>query len=234
MQKLVIIPAYNEEKNIKGVIKDLKDNASDFDYVIINDCSTDTTLDICKNERFNYINMPINSGIGIAVQTGYLYALQNGYDIVVQFDGDGQHDASYLSSLIMPIINNEADFVIGSRFIKKEGFQTTLLRRFGVNLFRRLIFLLTHVRITDATSGFRAAGKSAIEFLSENYATDYPEPESIVSLIKNGYTIKEIPVVMRERKGGKSSINLLKSIYYMIKVVIAVIITYIKPKTKKN
>ncbi|MGE5495708.1 MAG: glycosyltransferase family 2 protein [Burkholderiales bacterium] len=234
MKKLVIIPAYNEEENIIGVIKDLKGNAPDFDYVIINDCSTDTTLDICKNERFNYINMPINSGIGIAVQTGYLYALQNGYDIVVQFDGDGQHDASYLSSLIMPIINNEADFVIGSRFIKKEGFQTTLFRRFGVNLFRRLISLLTHVRITDATSGFRAAGKSAIEFLSENYATDYPEPESIVSLIKNGYTIKEIPVVMRERKGGKSSINLLKSIYYMIKVVIAVIITYIKPKTKKN
>lgn len=231
---LVLIPAYNEEENITSVINDLRVNAPDFDFVVINDCSKDATLNICKEEGYPHINMPINSGIGTVVQTGYKYALKMGYKIAVQFDGDGQHDASYLKRLIEPIERGEADFVIGSRFIDKEGFQTSLLRRTGINVFRTLIYLLTRKRVTDATSGFRAAGRKAIEFLSEHYATDYPEPESVVSLIRNDFRLKEVPVVMRERLGGKSSINLSRSIYYMFKVVLAVAICRVKPKIKKE
>lgn len=234
MKKLAIIPAYNEEDNIRGVIQDLKKNAPDFDYIIINDASKDSTLAVCRREGYRYIDMPVNSGIGTVIQTGYTYAVQNGYDIVVQFDGDGQHDASYLSVLVEPIIKQEADFVIGSRFIKKEGFQTSNLRRLGINTFRILIYILTGKIITDATSGFRAAGKEAIQFLSEHYATDYPEPESVVSLIKNGFRIIEIPVVMRERRGGKSSINFVRSVYYMCKVILAVIICSMKSKVVRR
>jgi len=230
MKKLAIIPAYNEEENIDRVILDLRENAPDFDYIIINDASKDSTLEICKAKGYHYINMPVNSGIGTVVQAGYKYALQKGADIVVQFDGDGQHDASYLRALIEPIMNRQADFVIGSRFIEKEGFQTSFFRRLGLKFFRGLIHLLTGVTITDATSGFRAAGKPAIEFLSNHYATDYPEPESVVSLIKNGFKVKEIPVKMRERLGGKSSINFIRSLYYMIKVGLAIIICCMKPK----
>jgi glycosyltransferase involved in cell wall biosynthesis len=234
MRKLAIIPAYNEEDNIRGVIQDLKKNASDFDYIIINDASKDSTLTVCRREGYRYIDMPVNSGIGTVIQTGYKYAIQNGYDIVVQFDGDGQHDASYLSMLVEPINKQDADFVIGSRFIKKEGFQTSSLRRLGINTFRILIYILTGKIITDATSGFRAAGKEAIQFLCEHYATDYPEPESVVSLIKNGFRITEIPVVMRERRGGKSSINFVRSIYYMCKVILAVIICSMKSKVVRK
>lgn len=233
-KSLVLIPAYNEEENIRKVIKDIRDNAPDFDYVVINDCSKDATLNICREEKYAHICMPVNSGIGTVVQTGYKYALKNGYDVAVQFDGDGQHDASYLVSMIEPIEKNEADFVVGSRFINKEGFQTSSFRRMGIGIFRVLIFVLTGRRITDATSGFRAAGPSAIRFLSEHYATDYPEPESLVALVKNGFRVKEIPVTMRERQGGKSSINLMRSVYYMCKVILAVIICSIKPKIERK
>lgn len=231
---LVLIPAYNEEENIRNVIKDLRDNAPDFDYVVINDSSNDSTMQICRQENYPYLNMPINSGIGTVVQTGYKYALKLGYTIAVQFDGDGQHDARYLDELIAPIERKQADFVIGSRFIEREGFQTSWSRRIGINIFRMLIYLLTGQRVTDATSGFRAAGREAIEFLSEHYATDYPEPESVVSLIRNDFNLTEVAVTMRERLGGKSSINITRSIYYMFKVIIAIIISWIKPKIKRR
>lgn len=227
MKTLVIIPCYNEEDSIVNVIENLKKNKPDVDYLIVNDCSTDSTEKILKENNFNYINNPINLGIGGGVQAGYLYAKEFGYDIAVQMDGDGQHDPKYLSKIIQPIIDKEADMVIGSRFIEKEGFQSSFMRRFGINIISAFIFLLTGKKIKDTTSGFRACNRNLIEFFSRNYADDYPEPEAIISCIVNGFSIKEVAVIMEERQGGVSSIRSLKSAYYMIKVCISLIITRI-------
>ncbi len=227
MKTLVIIPCYNEEDSIVNVIENLKKNKPDVDYLIVNDCSTDSTEKILKENNFNYINNPINLGIGGGVQAGYLYAKEFGYDIAVQMDGDGQHDPKYLSKIIQPIIDKEADMVIGSRFIEKEGFQSSFMRRFGINIISAFIFLLTGKKIKDTTSGFRACNRNLIEFFSKNYADDYPEPEAIISCIVNGFSVKEVAVIMEERQGGVSSIKSLKSAYYMIKVCISLIITRI-------
>lgn len=228
MKKLVIIPAYNEEKNIEKVIEDLQKNAPDFDYVIINDCSQDKTKELCIDKGYNVLNLAVNLGIGGGVQTGYKYALEKGYDIVVQFDGDGQHDAAYISVLFKHMIHNKLDMVIGSRFIEKKGFQSSITRRAGINFLSMLIKTLTCNKIMDVTSGFRMVNKRIIESFCKYYPRDYPEPESIVAIIKQGYSVGEVAVKMRERQEGKSSINLAGSIYYMIKVSIAIIIGSLK------
>ena len=224
MNKLIIIPAYNEEENIVKVITEIEKNDLGFDYIIINDCSKDNTLKICKDNNFNVIKLPINLGIGGAMQAGYIYALRNNYDIAIQIDGDGQHDPSYIKSLVKPIELGQADLIIGSRFIEKEGFQSSFMRRIGINYFNMLLKLFTGIRITDPTSGFRACNKTIISYFANNYPKDYPEPESIMTLLKEGFRIIEIPVKMKERVGGQSSIRLLKSIYYMIKVTLAILI----------
>lgn len=224
MKVLVIIPAYNESKNIKNVIEELKINNHDVDYIVINDCSTDNTKGVLKKIGANYIDLPLNLGIGGGVQTGYMYAKDYGYDVAIQLDGDGQHDSSYLNKLIEPILNNEVDCVIGSRFIDNKGFQSSFLRRVGIKFLSLLIRILCGVKVYDVTSGFRAVNKELIELFSRDYASDYPEPEAIVTLTMNGYTIKEVPVEMRERQGGVSSIHSFKSIYYMIKVSMAIIL----------
>lgn len=233
MRILVIIPAYNEEESIEGVIQELNTIKIDVDYIIVNDCSNDETENICKKNGFNYLNLPINLGIGGGVQTGYCYALEKQYDIAIQMDGDGQHDSEFLGKLINPIINQEANMVIGSRFINKEGFQSSGLRRVGISILKKIIRVCCGVRIQDTTSGFRACDKNLIKFFANCYAQDYPEPEAIISAIMNGYKIKEVPVLMRERQGGDSSINALKSIYYMIKVSLAIVIYRLGFQTKK-
>ena len=136
MKILVIIPAYNEEKNIVNVVENIKKNCPSVDYVIINDCSKDKTKEVIDKEGFNYVSLPINMGIGGGVQTGYKYAVEHNYDIAIQIDGDGQHDPKYIDKLIQPILNGEADMVIGSRFIEKEGFQTSFMRRVGINFLK--------------------------------------------------------------------------------------------------
>lgn len=224
MKKLVIIPAYNEEGNLENTIKDICENAPDFDYVVINDCSTDDTLDLCRRKGYSYLNLPINLGIGGAVQTGYRYAYYRGYDIAVQFDGDGQHDASYLETMVDELVHSDADMVIGSRFIEKEGFQSSALRRVGIVYFTFLIKLLTGKTITDPTSGMRMVNRKLLKKFTEDYPKDYPEPESVVSILAQKYKVKEIPVVMKERMEGESSISFRKSIYYMIKVSFAILI----------
>lgn len=153
MKKIAIIPAYNERDSIVETIRNLKENAPDFDYIIINDCSRDDTMDICKYHDLNVINLPVNLGIGGAVQTGYLYAFNHNYDVAVQFDGDGQHDASYLERMVDLLVEKELDMVIGSRFIENKGFQSSGIRRIGIKYFTFLIHLLFGQRITDATSG---------------------------------------------------------------------------------
>ena len=224
MKKLVIIPAYNESENIGNTVKEIKEKASDFDYVVINDCSSDKTLEILESNHLNYINLPVNLGIGGAVQTGYKYALEHDYDMAVQVDGDGQHDPAYLHSLEETLIKENADMVIGSRFIKNEGFQSTFARRMGIVYFTKMIKSLTGTTITDPTSGFRLVNKDVIALFANDYPRDYPEPESIVALLKRKKKVIEVPVQMKERQGGVSSIRLWNSVYYMIKVSIAILV----------
>ena len=224
MKKLVIIPAYNESKNIVNTVKEIKEKASDFDYVVINDCSSDKTLEILESNHLNYISLPVNLGIGGAVQTGYKYALEHEYDMAVQVDGDGQHDPAYLHSLEETLIKENADMVIGSRFIKNEGFQSTFARRMGIVYFTKMIKALTGTTITDPTSGFRLVNKDVIALFANDYPRDYPEPESIVALLKRKKKVIEVPVQMKERQGGVSSIRLWNSVYYMIKVSIAILV----------
>lgn len=228
MKKIVIIPAYNEEGGIVKTVTDVMENAKDFDYVVINDCSKDNTLEICHEHNFNVVNLPVNMGIGGGVQAGYMYAYRNGYDIAVQFDGDGQHNASYLDSMSKKLVEENLDMVIGSRYIEKEGFQSSGMRRMGIKYFTGLIKLLTGKKITDPTSGMRMINRKIMKQFSEEYPKDYPEPESIVTILKEGAKVEEIPVKMNAREEGVSSISPSKSIYYMVKVSIAVLIAAIR------
>lgn len=224
MKKIAIIPAYNERDSIVKTVADLKNKAPDFDYVVINDCSKDDTMSICQEQGLNVLNLPINLGIGGAVQTGYLYAYNNHYDIAVQFDGDGQHDASYLDMMCETLERENLDMVIGSRFIKKEGFQSSGLRRVGIRHFAFLTKLLFGQEITDATSGMRMCNRRVMELFIKDYPRDYPEPECVARLLRHKFKIKEVPVIMHEREAGVSSISLRKSGYYMIKVTLAILI----------
>ena len=224
MKKLIIIPAYNEEACIEKTVENIKKAAPSFDYIIINDCSKDNTKEICEKNQFHYINLSVNLGIGGAVQTGYIYALENHYDVAVQVDGNGQHDAAFLNEMAAFMEKYQANMVIGSRFIEKKGFQSSGLRRMGIKFFTWLIKILTGRGITDPTSGLRMVDREIIQIFAENYPKDYPEPETVVAVIRKNMKVKEIPVVMKERQGGVSSISPKKSVYYMIKVSLAIII----------
>jgi len=231
LRAVVLIPCYNEDKNIVNVIRNINNFTdhsaeTDFtiDYIIINDCSKDETLTVCKENNYNYLNLPVNLGIGGCVQTGYKYAYEQGYDVAIQHDGDGQHDPACFKNVIEPILAGQADIVIGSRFINNNGFQSTGLRRFGIGFLSRMIRLCTGVKIYDVTSGYRAVNKKYIEYFAKHYAQDFPEPESIVDAVRNKAKIVEVPVIMHERKEGKSSIGTLKSIYYMIKVSLSILL----------
>lgn len=224
VKSLIIIPAYNEQENIKNVVNNIKKLHPEMDYLIVNDGSTDETEKICRLNHFQFISLPINLGIGGAVQAGYRYALQNDYDIAIQMDGDGQHDPQYLDRLIEPIAANRVNATIGSRFLEREGFQSSGTRRLGIKILSGLIYICTGTKIKDVTSGYRAVDRNLIKIYVSNYSLDYPEPEAIVTAVVHGMKIQEVPVVMRERMAGKSSIDLKKSIYYMVKVSLSVII----------
>ena len=221
---LLIIPAYNEEESLRSLIEEIKAVCPEVDYLVVNDCSSDDTERLLEELGANYITLPCNMGIGGAVQSGYRYAAQNGYDIAIQIDGDGQHDVRFVKDMVKIIEDKQADVVIGSRFIDKEGFQSSQARRIGIRILSMLIRLICGAKVKDVTSGFRAVNRRFIELFAENYPDDYPEPEVIVTAKLYGAVIKELPVVMRERTTGKSSINLKRSIYYMIKVSLAIII----------
>lgn len=223
-KRLVIIPAYNEEGNIIKTVTDIKEHAPSFDYVIINDCSKDRTLEICKEKGYHVLNLPCNMGIGGGVQTGYLYAARNGYDLAVQFDGDGQHNAAYLEEMAEKLESEKLDMLIGSRYIQKQGFQSSGARRVGIKYFTGLIKLVTGATITDPTSGMRMVNADTIALFAEDYPKDYPEPESVVTLLKKKKKVKELPVTMNAREEGVSSISPVKAVYYMIKVSIAILI----------
>lgn len=236
MKILLIIPAYNEQENILKTVNKIKEYSNELDYIVINDGSTDNTEQILTQNDINHIKLVNNLGIGGAVQTGYKYAYENNYDIAIQFDGDGQHDVTFVPKICQPLIDGQADMCIGTRYLDKSSskFQSTFMRRLGANIISLFIKLMTRTKITDPTSGFRAANKKVIEEFARSYPTEYPEPESTVSLLVNGYKLKEEPVSMNERTGGVSSIRLWKTIDYMVKVVLSIIIDSISFRRKRG
>ena len=227
---LLIIPAYNEQDNIlktyNTVINYNKKNKENYDVIVINDGSTDQTGKICDDNNIPVIHLIHNLGIGGAVQTGYKYAYENNYDIAIQYDGDGQHDVSYVKKIITPLLEEKADFVIGSRFVGKtnDGFQSNFARRVGIRIVSSFIKLVTGKKVYDTTSGFRACNKNIIKQFSNSYPKEYPEPITTVELLKRGYRLSEIPVEMKERDGGTSSIHSWKTVYYMINVIFSILI----------
>ena len=236
MKVLLIIPAYNEEENILKVCRSIEKFDNEIDYIVINDGSKDNTLKILKENNLKYINLVNNLGIGGAVQTGYKYAYENNYDIAIQFDGDGQHDINYVKKICEPLINGQADMCIGTRYLDKSSskFQSTFMRRLGSNIISICIRIFCGKKITDPTSGFRAVNKKVIEEFAKEYPKEYPEPESTVSLLVNKYKVEEIPVSMNEREGGTSFVTPLKSIDYMLKVILAIIIDSISFRKRRK
>lgn len=223
MKVLIIIPAFNEEKNLSGLLDRLDKACPEHDVVVVNDSSEDNTLRLCRERGVHVIDLPVNLGIGGAVQAGYMYARYRNYDAAVQVDGDGQHNPEYIS-LLLDELDKGADLCIGSRFLADGGFRSTGVRRFAIRYFSRLIYLFTGLKVTDPTSGFRACDRKAIRLFAADYPRDYPEPESIVNAVRNRLKVKEVSVVMNMRKQGKSSITSMRSVYYMIKVSLAVIL----------
>lgn len=228
MKKLMVVPAYNEEGSIEGVIRKIRSASPDYHIVVIDDCSRDATRERAESLDVPVISLPVNLGIGGAVQTGFKYAHYNGYDVAVQVDGDGQHDPRFVERLLEPICRDRADVVVGSRFITRKGFQSGKMRRLGIRLFQLLNNLLLRQNITDSTSGFRAYNARAIALLQENYPSDFPEPEALFLLKKRGFRIVEVPVEMNTREAGTSSISGIKSAYYMIKVTISIIVEFLR------
>lgn len=229
---LLIIPAYNEEDSIQKTIKQILKTS--YDYIVINDGSTDQTRQILETNNYNHVNLLANLGIGGAVQTGYKYALDNNYDIAIQFDADGQHDISYIDKLIEPIKNNQADLVIGSCFIDKTSndLRSSKIRRFGIHFLSNVIKLFSGKRIHDPTSGFRAANVKAITKFANNYPQEYPEPISNFEILKySNLRIKEVPVKMNKRTAGKSSIHSWKTLYAALNVLLSIIIISIRRKS---
>lgn len=226
MKILMIIPAYNEEGNILETVNAIKEYKKvKLDYVVINDGSRDNTRKVLIENNLNFIDLPNNLGIGAAVQTGYKYAYNNNYDIAIQFDGDGQHDINYVNRLIDAIVKDGYDMAVGSRFIGNESqFKSTKSRRLGISILSFLLKVLTGEEIKDITSGYRASNRKVIEKFSKDYAIEYPEPITNLQVVNDGYKVKEISVGMKERKHGVSSINFIKSIYYMLNVGLSMLI----------
>lgn len=228
MKVLVIIPAYNEQESIEKVINKIYEQYDNIDVVVINDGSKDNTSIEAKKTQATVIDLPCNLGIGGAVQTGYLYAFRNDYDVAIQIDGDGQHDSAYIKYMVELIEQGQANMVIGSRFIENTGYKQTFARMLGIRINSGIIKLLTKKKIYDTTSGFRAVNKEIIKAFSNSYPYDYPEPSTNMEMILQGKKIKEIPVKMYNRTTGKSSIPPLKSVKYMLKVTLSLFLMKIK------
>ncbi len=227
---LIIIPAYNEQENIAGVIEDIRTHFPAGDILVVDDGSSDRTASIARGCGANVASLPFNLGIGGAMQTGFQYAERMGYDMALQFDGDGQHLAEEIGSLLEPVAEGRVDIVVGSRFLEANSYRAPFFRRLGILIFSRVLSRILGMRVTDTTSGFRAANDKVIRFFSRSYPEDYPEVESLVLLHRGGLRIAEAPIRMRERRGGRSSITPVRSAYYMVKVLLAVFIDLLKER----
>lgn len=228
MKVLVIVPAYNEEESIAKVVKEIKSKNKDVDVVVVNDGSKDRTVEEAKKTEAIVIDLPCNLGIGGAVQTGYLYAYKNNYDVAIQIDGDGQHNPSYIKKMVEIIEKGKADIVVGSRFVEKTSYKQTFMRGLGNKILSFIIMMFTGKKIYDTTSGYRAVNKDIIKRFALSYPYDYPEPDTNLQLILNKKKLLEIPVEMRQRTTGKSFASPLKSVQYMVKVSLALFIARIR------
>ena len=237
MKLLIIIPCYNEAISLPGLFSSLVNlqvpDSYKMEVVIVNDCSRDETKLVAKKHNIRVLDLPVNLGIGGAVQTGLKYARDNGFDLAVQMDGDGQHPPQELLKMLLCQQETKANLVIGSRFIEKQGFQSSFTRRLGINYFHWLNRMFTGTSIYDSTSGYRLFDKKALTLAAANYPDDYPEPESLIIFAKAGLTVKEQPVVMQYRQGGVSSIRNLAPLYYCIKVTIAMLFSFMRKPALK-
>ena len=225
---LVIVPVYNEAEALGGVLAGLREQAPACDVVVVNDGSTDGTAAVARQAGYPVLEMCFNLGIGGAVQAGFKYALEHGYDIAVQIDGDGQHLPEQIEMLVAPVREGACEMSIGSRFLTERGYKGSAWRRLGTRFLSLICTLVTGHRITDATSGFRAFGPQALRYLASFYPADYPEPETIVLLNRRGLSIQEVPVDMRSRQGGSSSISGASAVYYMAKVSLSLLLAVFK------
>lgn len=225
---LIVIPAYNEEKSVAAVAREALASAPGVEVLVVDDCSTDRTAAILAAEGINHVSLPVNLGIGGAVQTGFLYAWEKGHDIVMQVDGDGQHPPAQIPQLLQAIREEGLDAVIGSRYAAGSQIVSSWARRLGGGLLGALIRLATGQRVTDPTSGFRAYNRHALEYLRRHYPQEYPEPIIAIDLLRNGFRLGEVPILMKEREHGASSITGLDTLLYMIKVIFAIIIVKIR------
>ncbi len=229
---LIIVPSYKEEANIVRVLQGLEKHAPGIDVLIIVDGSKDRTAEIVSFNDYDSIVHPFNMGYGVAIQTGYKYAVRNGYDFVVQVDGDGQHDPKYIKLMIEALLSSESDVVIGSRFLEGGSYDVPIARKLGIKFFSKIASIITGQKISDSTSGFQVLNRKAFNFFSkaENFPYDYPDADTIITLIFAKFKVKEIPVIMYDRMNGVSMTTGLMSIFYIIKMLISILITVLRKK----
>lgn len=236
MKIIIIIPAHNEEESLPGLLEEVR--RVGYDAVIVNDASSDRTAQVVKAAGFPVLSLPVNLGIGGGVQTGFMYALRNGYDVVVQVDGDGQHDPGQLHLVVAPIIAGEADCVIGSRYLPDApdtGYKTPFARRMGMYFSTGILYLATGLRINDTTSGFRALNRAAFSFFATEYPVDHPEAEALLMLYQAGFRVIERPVTMRCRMGGQSLFTFFRAMLYPLRVIVGFMgILYKTPRRKHS
>ena len=230
LRRVAIVPAYNEDASIAGVVGELLAYDPGLRVVVVDDGSADRTAELARAAGAKVISLPFNLGIGGAVQTGFRYAWEQGFDVAVRADGDGQHDPAELDAILRPVLADEADVAVGSRFIGGDGYRSSRSRRAGIRLLAWIVSALTRQRITDPTSGFQAANRLGIRLFAADYPHDYPEAEATVMVFKHRLRLQEVPVKMRARESGRSSITAVRSVYYMVKVVLAIFVALFRRK----
>jgi len=224
LRRIAIVPAYNEEHNIGRVLDELRAFDAELEVVVVSDGSTDGTAEVAEARGAHVIRLPFNLGIGGAVQTGFRYAHENGYDLVVRVDGDAQHDPAQLDRVLAPVLAGEADIVVGSRFAGASGYRSSATRRIGIRVLASVVSAIARQKVTDPTSGFQALNRRAIALFAADYPHDYPEVEGMVMTIKHRLRLREVGVTMRVREHGRSSIGAAASVYYMAKVLLALFV----------
>jgi glycosyltransferase involved in cell wall biosynthesis len=224
LKRIAIVPALNEEQTVGRVIDEIRAFDPGFDIVVVDDGSTDRTAGVAADRGAHVLRLPFNLGIGGAMQTGFRFAFEQGFDVAVQIDGDGQHDPSQLTKILGPVLAGEADLCVGSRFTGEGAYRSSFVRRIGIKIFARVVSAVVRQKVTDTTSGFRAVNRKGIALFAVDYPHDYPEVEATVMCVKHKLRLVEVPVEMRERGGGVSSITALRSVYYMSKVLLAIFV----------
>jgi glycosyltransferase involved in cell wall biosynthesis len=224
VRRIAIVPAYNEERNLGRLLAELHALDPGLEVVVISDGSTDRTAAVAAAAGAHVVQLPFNLGIGGAVQTGFRFAWERGYELAVRLDGDGQHDPAQLPAVVAPVVAGEADLAIGSRFIGEGGYRSSAARRIGIRVLARVVSMIARQRLTDTTSGFQALNRRAIALYAADLPRDYPEVEGLVMAIRHRIRVQEVPVTMREREHGRSSIGSVASVYYMVKVLLAIFV----------